>query len=183
MNIYIKNMLSIRCIMVVKYELEKLEIAYNDVKIGFISLKETLPPNKLNELAKRLAACELEIVENKKAILIEEIKSSIIEWVYSSDLTLKTNISVFLAEKTNYEYNYISNLFSEYTALTIEYYIMLCKIERVKELLLQEENTLTEISYLLNYSSVAHLSNQFKKITGLSPSTFRNLQLMKKQIA
>lgn len=173
-------MLSIRCIMVVKYELEKLDIAYHDVKIGYIDLKTKLSDEQFKKLEERLIACDLEIVEDKKAILIEKVKSIILEWVYSSDLTLKTNISVYLAEKTNYEYNYISNLFSEFTALTIEYYIMLCKIERVK-VLLQHDTTLTEISYLLNYSSVAHLSNQFKKITGLTPSTYKNLQQLKKK--
>jgi AraC-like DNA-binding protein len=120
-------------------------------------------------------------MDDKKAILIERIKNVIIEMVHYADEPPKTNFSDYLAEKLDYDYTYLSNLFSEVTGITIEHYIIAHKIERVKELLLYDELNLTEISYRLNYSSVAHLSHQFKKVTGLTPSYFKLLKHKKRQ--
>lgn len=169
-------MVSIRCKMVVKSELDKLGLDYGAIDLGEVEVKEPLPPEKHAELKAALLKSGLELMDDKKAILIEKIKLVIIEMVHYGDELPRTKNSEFLSEKLNHDYTYLANLFSEVTGITIEQYIIAHKIERVKELLLYDELNLTEISYKLNYSSVAHLSNQFKKITGLTPTFFKKLK-------
>ena len=168
-------MVSIRCKMVVKSELEKLGIHHTKVELGEVEIKENLSAAKLNELNESLKKSGLELMDDKKSMLIEKIKNIITELVHYSEEPLRIKFSEFLSRKLNYDYTYLSNLFSEVTGTTIEHFIIVHKIERVKELLVYDELNLTEIAYLLHYSSVAHLSNQFKKITGLTPSHFKEL--------
>jgi hypothetical protein len=162
--------------MVVKDELNKLGINYGAIDLGEVEIKEILSDEQHNRLKEALFLSGLELMDDKKAILIEKIKNVIIEMVHYEDEFPKIKNSDYISEKLNYDYTYLANLFSEATGTTIEHYIILHKIEKVKELLLYDELSLTEISYKLNYSSVAHLSNQFKKITGLTPSFFKNLK-------
>jgi AraC-like DNA-binding protein len=169
-------MVSIRCKMMVKSELDKLGLKYGAIDLGEVEIKEPLSPEKHEELKLALMKSGLELMHDKKAILIEKIKLVIVEMVHYSDEFPKTKNSDFLSEKLHHDYTYLANLFSEVTGITIEQFIIAHKIERVKELLLYDELNLTEISYKLNYSSVAHLSNQFKKITGLTPTFFKKLK-------
>lgn len=176
MKLYIKYMVSIRCKMVVKAELENLGLKYRTVDFGEVEMAESISKDKREQLKNALLKSGLELMDDKKAILIEKIKSVIIEMVHYADDKPKTNFSDYLTEKLGYDYTYLANLFSEVTGVTIEYFIIAHKIERVKELLIYDELNLTEISYKLNYSSVAHLSTQFKKVTGLTPSFFKELK-------
>lgn len=173
-------MVSIRCKMVVKSELAKLGLHYIVVDLGEVEVKENVTAEQREQLKIALIASGLELMEDKKAALIEKIKGVIVEMVHYSEESPKTNFSNFLSEKLGYDYTYLSNLFSESTGITIEHFIIAHKIERVKELLLYNELNLTEISYLLNYSSVAHLSNQFKKVTGLTPTFFKKIKQKKR---
>jgi len=169
-------MVSARCKMVVKEELKKLGLHYIVVHLGEIEILEEIKTIQRETLKIALQKSGLELMDDKKAILIEKIKNVIVEMVHYSDQPLKVTFSVFLAEKLQHDYTYLSNLFSEVVGTTIEHFIIAHKIERVKELIVYGELNLTEISYLLNYSSVAHLSNQFKKVTGLTPSHFKKLK-------
>ncbi len=162
--------------MVVKTELKKLGIHYVMVNLGEIDILEELTKSQREQLKIGLQKSGLELMDDKKAILIEKIKNVIIEMVHYTDAPLKVNFSNFLAEKLQHDYTYLSNLFSEVVGITIEHFIIAHKIERVKELIIYGELNLTEISYLLNYSSVAHLSTQFKKVTGLTPSHFKKMK-------
>ena len=144
--------------------------------MGEIEIIENITPEQRIQLKKALALSGLELMDDKKAILIERIKGVIVEMVHYAEEQPKYKFSEYISEKLQYDYTYLANLFSEVTGTTIENYIISHKIERVKELLIYDELNLTEISYLLNYSSVAHLSNQFKKVTGLSPSHFKQLK-------
>ncbi len=180
MKLYIKYMVSIRCKMVVKAELEKLGLTYGVVEFGEVEIAEKISSATREQLKNGLLKSGLELMDDKKAILIEKIKSVIIEMVHYADDKPKTNFSDYLTEKLSYDYTYLANLFSEVTGVTIEYFIIAHKIERVKELLIYDELNLTEISYKLNYSSVAHLSTQFKKVTGLTPSFFKELKKKRK---
>jgi len=179
LKIYIKYMVSIRCKMVVKTELEKLGLHYVMVDLGEAEIKENITAEQRERLKAALLSSGLELMEDKKAVLIEKIKGVIVEMVHYSEESPKTNFSSYLSEKLHYDYTYLANLFSETTGITIEHYVIAHKIERVKELLLYGELNLTEISYLLNYSSVAHLSNQFRKVTGLTPTFFKKLKQKK----
>jgi AraC-like DNA-binding protein len=176
MKLYIKYMVSIRCKMVVKSELEKLGLHYIVVDLGHVDVKENITTAQREQLKTALLKSGLELMDDKKAMLIEKIKNVIVEMVHYTDDVPKVNFSDYLSEKLNYDYTYLANLFSEVTGITIEHFIIAHKIERVKELLLYDELNLTQISYKLNYSSVAHLSNQFKKVTGLTPSFFKKLK-------
>jgi len=176
MRLLIKNMVSIRCKMIVKSELEKLGLNYSHMELGEVETREDLSDEKKDQLRASLLKSGLELLEDKKAALIEKIKNVIIEMVHYSDELPKTNFSDYLSEKLKYDYNYLSNLFSEVKGTTIEQFIISHKIERVKELLVYDELTLTEIAWKLHYSSVAHLSNQFKKVTGLTPSFFKKMK-------
>lgn len=169
-------MVCIRCQMVVKAELEKLGLRYNYVKIGEADIIGNAQPEQLEQLKIELKEAGLFLMDNKKSVLIEKIKNAIIELVHYTDEQIKVNLSDFLSEELNYNYTYLSNLFSEVNGITIENFYLAHKIEKVKELIVYDELTLTEIAYKMHYSSVAHLSNQFKKITGLTPSHFRNLK-------
>jgi len=169
-------MVCIRCKMIVKQELTKLDLHYVIVELGRVELLEKISNAKKSALKVSLHAYGLELLEDKRNILIEQIKSVVIEYVHYSDDELKINFSDYLSEKLNHDYTYMANLFSEVEGTTIEHFIIVHKIEKVKELLVYDELSLTEISYKLHYCSVAHLSNQFKKITGLSPSHFKKLK-------
>ena len=169
-------MVSNRCKMAVKEELKKLDLHFVLVDLGEVEVMEDLSTDSLIQLKLALQKVGLELMDDKKAMLIEKIKNVITEMIHNSDEVLKVNYSDFLSEKLNYDYTYLSNVFSEMKGITIQQFIIQHKIERVKELLLYDELNLTEISYKMNYSSVAHLSNQFKKITGLSPSHYMQLK-------
>lgn len=162
--------------MVVKAELAKLGLDFVVVDLGMVQIMEDISAEDRETLRVNLLNSGLELMEDKKSILIEQIKAVIIEMIHYSEDTLKINYSDYISEKLNYDYTYLSNVFSEVKGMTIQQFIILNKIERVKELLLYDELNLTEISYKLNYSSVAHLSNQFKKVTGLSPSFYKQLK-------
>ncbi|MBN2213156.1 MAG: helix-turn-helix transcriptional regulator [Bacteroidales bacterium] len=169
-------MVCIRCKMVVKSELEKLGLHYISVELGEAEILETISPEQLSLFDEGLKKSGLELMDDKKSMLIEKIKNSIIELVHYSDEQLKINLSDYLSEKLNFDYTYIANLFSEVQGTTIEKFFIAHKIERAKELLVYDELNLTEIADKLHYSSVAHLSNQFKKTTGLTPSHFKKLK-------
>jgi AraC-like DNA-binding protein len=169
-------MVSIRCKLIVKTELERLGLHSGVVDLGEVEIKEGITSAQRGKLAAALKKTGLELMDDKKAILIERIKNVIIETIHYSDEVLKINFSNHLSEKLQYDYTYLSNLFSEVESTTIEHFIIKHKIERVKELLIYDELSLTEIAYKLHYSSVAHLSNQFKKITGLTPTFFKKLK-------
>lgn len=169
-------MVSLRCKMIVKSELAKLGLHFTIVELGEVEIKEKLSVKKTGQLQAILLKSGLELLEDKKSVLIEKIKNIVVEMIHYSDEPPTLNFSAFLSGKLNYDYNYISNLFSEVKGTTIEHYIIAHKIERAKELLIYNEFTLTEIAYKLHYSSVAHLSNQFKKVTGLTPSFFKKMK-------
>jgi len=176
LKLYIQNMVCIRCQMVVKAELEKLGIQDVDVKIGEADIMEEISPRQVDQLDIALRKSGLLLMDNKKSILVEKIKNSIIELVHYTDDQIRSNLSDYLSEKLNYDYTYLANLFSEVKGITIEKFYLTHKIEKVKELIVYDELNLTEIAYKLHYSSVAHLSNQFKKYTGLTPSHFKKLK-------
>jgi AraC-like DNA-binding protein len=169
-------MVSLRCKMIVKSELENMGLHFTTVELGEVEIKKELSAKEQSQLKTALLRFGFELMEDKKSILIEKIKNIIIEMIHYSDEPPKTNFSNFLCEKLNYDYSYISHLFSEVKGITIEKYIIAHKIERAKELLIYNELTLTEIALSLHYSSVAHLSNQFKKVTGLTPSFFKQMK-------
>ena len=169
-------MVSIRCKMLVKSLLDKLGLHYIIVDLGEVEIKEDISPEQREQLQIALLKSGLELMDDKKAILVEKIKNAIIEMIHYADELPKTNFSDYLSEKLHHDYTYLANLFSEVKGITIEHYIIIHKIERVKELLIYDELNLTQISYELNYSSVAHLSAQFKKVTGLTPTFFKNLK-------
>jgi AraC-like DNA-binding protein len=169
-------MVSLRCRTVVKSELERLGINYTNVELGEVEIIGKVSKDQLCSLASALKLTGLELMVDIKLILVEKIKTIIIELIHYSDGQIKTNLSDFLSEKLNHNYTYLSNLFSEVKGTTIEQYYLANKIEKVKELLVYDELNLTEIAWKLNYSSVTHLSNQFKKMTGLTPSHFKKLK-------
>lgn len=173
-------MVSLRCKMMVKEELKKLGLHYVIVDLGVVEILEDITPSQFDLLKENLSRSGLELLDDKKSILIEKIKDVIIEMVHYTDELPKVNYSDYISEKLNHDYTYLSNIFSEVKGITIQQYIINHKIERVKELLLYDEMNLTEIAYLLSYSSVAHLSSQFKKVTGLSPSFFKQLKKKRK---
>ncbi|WP_246255631.1 helix-turn-helix domain-containing protein [Cyclobacterium plantarum] len=175
-QIHIKFMVSLRCKMMVKEELKKLKIRFANIQLGEVELFEPLTVDQHDQLQKNLRKSGLELLDDKKTILINKIKSLIVEMVHYTDEVPKVNYSDYISEKVGYDYTYLSNIFSEVTGITIQQYIIIHKIERVKELLLYDELNLSQIANLLNYSSVAHLSNQFKKITGLTPSYFKAMK-------
>jgi YesN/AraC family two-component response regulator len=169
-------MVSMRCKMVVKDELKKLGLHFVIVDMGVVEVMEELSDEKREQIRTALLKFGLELMDDKKAVLIEKIKTVIIEMVHYSDEIPKTNFSVYLSEKLDYDYTYLANLFSEVKGTTIEKFIISHKIARVKELIIYDELSLAEIAWKMHYSSVAHLSNQFKKVTGLTPSHFKNLK-------
>jgi AraC-like DNA-binding protein len=175
MKIYIKYMVSQRCKMVVKEALQKMGINALVVDLGMIEIPEGVTAEQYKQLGANLQKSGLELLDDKRAVLVEKIKNVIIEMIHYREDAPKVNYSAFISEKLGYNYTYLANVFSEVKGITIQHFIITHKIERVKELLLYDELTLTEISYRLNYSSVAHLSNQFKKITGLTPTFYKGI--------
>jgi AraC-like DNA-binding protein len=168
-------MVSNRCKMLVKDELKKLDLHYI-VNMGEADIMEDITKEQREQLKIALLQSGLELMDDRKAVLIEKIKTVIIEMVHYTDELPKTNFSDYLSEKLNHDYTYLANLFSEVEGTTIEKFIISHKIERVKELIIYDEVNLTEIAWMMHYSSVAHLSNQFKKVTGLTPSHFKQLK-------
>lgn len=169
-------MVSTRCKMAVKEELKKLGLHFIVVDLGEVEIMEDLSLEYRERLKIGLLNAGLELMDDKRAVLIERIINVITEMIHHSNEIPKVNYSDYISEKLGYDYTYLSNTFSEVKGITIQQFIIIHKIERVKELLLYDELSLTEISYRLHYSSVAHLSNQFKKVTGLSPSQFKQLK-------
>ena len=162
--------------MAVKYELEKLGLHYTKVDLGEAEILEDISIEQWDNLNSSLKKIGLELLDDKQDILVEKIKTIIIELVHNTDDQIKINLSSYLSEKLNHNYTDLSKIFSEVKGITIEKYYLAHKIEKVKELLKYDELNLTEIAWKLNYSSVAHLSNQFRRITGLAPSQFKNLK-------
>jgi len=173
-------MVSLRCKMLVKTALDKLGIVFGAVDLGEAEIKEDITTQQRDQLSLILHAAGLELMDDKKAVLIGKIKAVIVEMVHYADEFPKVKNSHYISEKLQLDYTYLSNIFSETTGITIEHFIINHKIEKVKELLLYDEFSLTEIAFKLNYSSVAHLSSQFKKITGLTPSYFKKLKWKKR---
>lgn len=169
-------MVSARCKMVAKEELKKLGLHYVMIGLGEVEIMENLSEEARSALKTGLLRSGLELMDDKRSMLIEKIKNIVIEVVHYPEEPLKTNFSDHLSKKLNHDYTYLSNLFSDVQGTTIEHFLIAHKIERVKELLVYNELNLTEIAYKMNYSSVAHLSNQFKKVTGLTPSHFKKLK-------
>ena len=169
-------MVSTRCKMAVKEELKALGLHFIVVDLGEVDIMEDISSELREQLKMGLLKSGLELMDDKRAVLIERVKNVITEMIHHSDELPKVNYSDYISAKLNYDYTYLSNLFSEVKGITIQQFIIVHKIERAKELMLYDELNLTEISYKLHYSSVAHLSNQFKKVTGLSPTHFKQLK-------
>ena len=180
-TLFIKNMVCNRCIMVVQNELDKLGFDVMNIKLGEVMLAKEPTPEEKSNLDKVLVPLGFEIIDDKKSRIIEQIKNIIIDLVHHQDNDSKTNLSDVLSSKLHHNYNYLSNLFSEVEGTTIEKYFIAQKIEKVKELLVYDELSLSEIAFRLNYSSVAYLSNQFKKVTGLTPSHFKQIKVDKRK--
>ena len=175
-------MVSLRCKMAVKEELDKLKLKHTSIELGEVNLKKDITGDDREYLRKGLLKKGLELIDDKKSQLIEKTKTIIIELIHYSEENPKINYSDYISEKLDYNYNHLSSLFSEVTGTTIVNYIIINKIERVKKLLKYDELTLTKINILMEYSSVAHLSHQFKKITGLTPTYFKKMKQYKKRI-
>ncbi|MBU2557025.1 MAG: helix-turn-helix domain-containing protein [Bacteroidetes bacterium] len=169
-------MVSLRCKMVVKQELKKLGLWYVFVDLGSVEISGDITDEQRQQLKANLSKSGLELLDDKKSILIERIKNAVIEMIHYDEALPKINLSSFISQKIGYDYTYLSNIFSEVKGITLQQYIIMHRIEKVKELLLYDDLSLTEIAYRLQYSSVAHLSNQFKKVTGLTPSYYRQLK-------
>jgi AraC-like DNA-binding protein len=169
-------MVSNRCKMAVKEELKKLGLHFIVVDLGEVEIMENISAEQRQELKTALLSSGLELMDDKRAMMIEKIQNVVTEMIHYTDEVPKMNYSDFISQKLDYDYTYLSNLFSEVKGITLQQFIIIHKIEKAKELLLYDELNLTEISYKLHYSSVAHLSNQFKKITGLTPSDYKKMK-------
>lgn len=181
MKIFIQNMVSLRCKMMVKSELENLKIAYKSIKLGEVQLYEPLSEFVRQLLKEKLHKSGLELMDDTKAILIERIINIIVEMVHYSDEIPNVNFSIFLSEKMEEDYHKMADIFSKTKGITIEHFLIHHKIEKIKELIIYDELNLTEISYKLNYSSLSHLSKQFKQVTGLTPTFFKSLSKRERQ--
>ncbi|WP_298792285.1 helix-turn-helix domain-containing protein [uncultured Allomuricauda sp.] len=181
MKLYIKYMVSQRCKILVGQELQKLDLNYAVLDLGMVEIMGDITQEKRILFRQNLLKSGLELLDNTKSILIDRIKTAIIEMIHHTDEIPKTNYSGYLSGKLGYDYTYLSNTFSEVKGITIQHYIIKHKIEKVKELLLYDELNLTEIAYKLHYSSPSHLSNQFKKVTGLTPSFFKKMKRKRQQ--
>jgi AraC-like DNA-binding protein len=180
LKIYIKYMVSNRCKLAVKVALKDLGLHFIVVDLGEVEIMEDISQEQREKMKIALFNSGLELMDDKKSVLIEKIKNIIIEMVHVSEEAIKTNFSDYLSEKLDHNYTYLSNLFSEVQGTTIEQFTIAHKVERIKELIIYGDQNITEIAWKLNYSSVAHLSNQFKKVTGLSPSHFKKLKIKKR---
>ena len=176
MKLFIKYMVSNRCKIVVKEILKEMNLHFILVDLGEVDIMEELTPEQREILKNELLESGLELMDDKKSILIEKIKTIIIQMIHHTEEDIKINFSDYLSEKLHHNYNYLANMFSEVQGITIEHFIINHKVEKIKELMIYGELTITEIAYKMNYSSVAHLSTQFKKVTGLSPSHFKQLK-------
>lgn len=176
MKLIIRYMVCNRCIMAVREVMENLGLRPVRIELGEVELPVAVTPAQLEQIRRGLHQTGLELIDDKHAMLVEQIKSIIVTLIHHTDEPLRTNFSDYLSEKLNYNYTYLSNLFSDIVGTTIEQFILLHKIERVKELILYGDLNITEIADRMHYSSVAHLSRQFKQITGLTPSHFRSLK-------
>lgn len=176
MKLYIKYMVSLRCKMTVKQELKRMGLHFVFVDLGMIEILEEISTEQRNQLKINLLTYGLELLEDSKNILIEKVKSVIVEMIHHSEEFPKVNYSDYISNQLGYDYTYLSNIFSEVKGITIQHFIIMHKIEKAKELLLYQELNLTQISQKLHYSSVSHLSNQFKKITGLTPTYYKTLK-------
>lgn len=176
MKLYVRNMACLSCKVVIKEALEELNIFPLKIELGEIETKETVTPDEKKKLNTMIKKAGLELLEDKQGILIEKIREVIVDYVYHTDEKTIINFSDLLSKKLNYNYTYLANFFSEVEATTIAQYVISLKIERIKELIMFEEFTLSEIAHKLHYSSAAHLSTQFKKTTGLTPSHFKALK-------
>lgn len=180
-KIYIKNMVCNRCIMVVREQLIKQGYEPISVELGVVAFQNSVLKEDIKTIKENLEPLGFELIDDKRIRMIEQVKSVIIELVHHKNGNLKVNLSDYIADKLHHDYSYISNLFSEFENTTIEQYFIAQKVERVKELLVYDELTLNEIADLLNYSSPAHLSSQFKKVTGLTPSHFKKIKDQKRK--
>ena len=169
-------MVSLRCKLAVKEELKKMGLHFIVVDLGEVEIMENLTILQINELKAALLNSGLELMDDKRAILIEKIKNVITEMIHFTDELPEKKYSNYISEKLNHDYTYLSNIFSEVKGITIQQFIIIHKVERIKELIIYDELNITEIAWKMNYSSVAHMSNQFKKVTGLSPSHFKQLK-------
>ena len=181
MNIYIKNMVCNRCIMVVENEFQKLGYTPVKVQLGEVEVGAELTVEEITDIDEHLKKFGFEIIDDVKSRMIEKIKNLIIQLIHHSNEEIKENYSTYIESHLNKDYNYLSNLFSDIEGTTIEKYIINQKIEKVKELLVYDELTLSEIAYKLGYSNVAHLSAQFRKVTGLTPTHFKQIKENKRK--
>lgn len=179
--LHIKNMVCMRCIKVVKEELSNLKFSVATIELGEVHLREDLKDDDLDKIRHALTINGFELIDDRKSQIINRIKTLIIEYIHHDrEKPENENLSEFLGKELEHDYSYLSNLFSSVEGITIEKYLILQKVEKVKELLVYDELSLKEISYQLDYSSVQHLSNQFKKITGLTPSHFKQIKINKR---
>lgn len=181
MKVYIKNMVCSRCEMAVRTVFEKMEIPILSMQLGEVGISENLDENQKQLLSENLKALGFELLDDKISKTIERIKNLIVDLVHHQNEKLKINLSSYIAEDLKQDYSALSNLFSETEGITIEHYFIAQKIEKVKELLIYNELSLSQIAFQLNYSSVAHLSNQFKKTTGITPTQFKQLKDKKRK--
>ncbi len=170
-----------RCKMVVKAQLEDLQLRPLSLNLGEVEFEDDLSKDQLLQLDRSLKSVGFELINNKKSQIIEKIKTVIITLIHHSNYSLTVNLSEYITSKIHHDYNYLSNLFSEVEGITIEKYFIKQRIEKVKELIVYDELSLSEIAYKLGYSSVAYLSNQFKKVTGFTPSYFKSLKEHKRR--
>ncbi|HTN17919.1 MAG TPA: AraC family transcriptional regulator [Chitinophagaceae bacterium] len=170
-----------RCIMVVQNEMDKLGLQVANIRLGEVTLSHDISSEQKETLSSALVSLGFQLIDDKKSRMIEKIKNVIIELVHHQENEVKTNLSEVLSVALHHDYSYLSNLFSEVEGTTIEKYFIAQKIEKVKELLVYDELSLSEIAFRLNYSSVAYLSNQFKKVTGLTPSHFKQVKEEKRK--
>ena len=175
-TLFIKNMVCDRCILVVRNELSRLGVEVLQIKLGEARTKEEIAPEKKKEISHVLTELGFELIDDKKSKIIEKIKNVIIDLVHYRDNDIREKLSDILSKELHHDYNYLSGLFSEVEGITIEKYFIAQKIEKVKELIVYDELSLSEIAFRLNYSSVGYLSNQFKKVTGLTPSHFKQIK-------
>lgn len=181
MKLYIKHMVSLRCKMLVKQELQNLGIQAAVIELGMVELQEDIGAAKLEQLRKKLHQSGLDIMDDKHSRLVDKIILVLIEMIHYAEELPEENLSDNLSENLGYDYTFLANIFSEVKGMTIQKFVIMHKIERVKELLLYDDFTLTEIAHKLQYSSVAHLSGQFKKVTGLTPTFFKHLSIKRRE--
>lgn len=176
MKLHIKYMVSNRCKTVVRTALKELGIHFVLLELGEVEIMERLTGEQRESLKNTLEDAGLELIDDKRSILIEKIKNVIVDMIHHSDEVVKVNASIYLSEKLNHDYTYLANIFSQVQGISIEQFIILHKVEKIKELLMYGELNISEISYKMNYSSTAHLSTQFKKVTGLTPTHFKQMK-------